>query len=168
MKKILSVLLMIFVISGVSKAANLAYVDMEKVMNESEKGKKYKKELESKLNYYQNKAKELQAKIQDIQKQLQSPALKDNAKEEKRKELRDLARQLQSLEVQANEELAKMKAEAEKNMVMEIKKIAEKIAKERNLDAVFYGGLVSGVLYASPKLDITNDVLKEYNKQKWS
>ena len=166
MKKFLSVLMMIFVISGISKATNLAYVDMEKVMNESEKGKKYKKDLENKLSYYQNKAKELQNKIQDLQKQLQSPALKDNVKEEKRKELRDLARQLQSLEAQANEELAKMKAEAEKNMVMEIKKIAEKIAKERNLDAIFYGGLVSGVLYASPKLDITNDVLKEYNKQK--
>lgn len=59
-----------------------------------------------------------------------------------------------------------MKANAEKDMITDIKKIAEKMARERNYDAIFYGGLVSGVLYANPKLDITDEVLKEYNKQK--
>jgi outer membrane protein len=166
MKKILSVLVMVFALIGISKATNIAYVDMEKVMNESEKGKKYKKDLESKLAFYQNKAKDLENKLQDLQKQLQSPALNEKAKEDKRKEMRELARQLQLLESQANEELAKMKADAEKSMVADIKKISEKIAKEKNLDAIFYGGLISGVLYANPKLDITNEVLKEYNKQK--
>lgn len=166
MKKFLPILILLFTVFGVSKAMNLGYVDLEKVMNESEKGKKYKKDLESKLSFYQNKAKDLQDKLQDLQKQLQSPALKEKAKEDKRKELRDTARQLQTLEAQANEELAKMKADAEKNMIADIKKIVEKIAKEKNLDAVFYGGLVSGVLYANPKIDITNEVLKEYNKQK--
>lgn len=166
MRKILSVFMLVFMLVSVSKAVNVAYVDMEKVMNESEKGKKYKRDLENKLNFYQNKARDIQNKIQELQKQLQSPALNEKAKEDKRKELRELARQLQTLETQANEELAKMKAEAEKSMVSEIKKIAEKIAKEKNLDAIFYGGLVSGVLYASPKLDITNEVLREYNKQK--
>ncbi|MGC9080724.1 MAG: OmpH family outer membrane protein [Sulfurihydrogenibium sp.] len=166
MKKFLVVLILMFGLVSLSKAANVAYVDLEKVMNESEKGKKYKKELENKLEFYQNKAKDLQAKLQDLQKQLQSPALNDKAKEEKRKEMRELARQLQTLEAQANEELAKMKANAEKSMIAEIKKIVEKIAKDRNYEAVFYGGLVSGVLYASPKLDITDEVLKEYNKQK--
>jgi Outer membrane protein (OmpH-like). len=80
------------------------------------------------------------------------------------KELREAARQLQNLEIQANEELAKMKAEAEKKMVSDIKAIAQKIAKDKNLDLILYGGLISGVLYADKKLDITDEVLKEYNK----
>jgi outer membrane protein len=79
-------------------------------------------------------------------------------------ELRETARQLQNLEIQANEELAKMKAEAEKKMASDIKAIAQKIAKDKNLDLILYGGLISGVLYADKKLDITDEVLKEYNK----
>jgi len=57
-----------------------------------------------------------------------------------------------------------MKAEAEKKMVSDIKAIAQKIAKDKNLDLILYGGLISGVLYADKKLDITDEVLKEYNK----
>ncbi|HBT98367.1 MAG TPA: molecular chaperone Skp, partial [Sulfurihydrogenibium sp.] len=46
----------------------------------------------------------------------------------------------------------------------DIKAIAQKIAKDKNLDLILYGGLISGVLYADKKLDITDEVLKEYNK----
>lgn len=166
MKKFLSIFLILLAFLSYSKAATLAYVEIDKVMNNSEKGKNYKQNLESKLRYYRTKAQELQDKIENIQKQLQSPTLNDKAKEEKRKELRDLARQLQNLEAQANEELAKMKAEAEKKMISEIKGVAAKVAKNKNIDIVFYGGLLSGVLYADKKIDITDEVLKEYNKQK--
>jgi outer membrane protein len=164
MKKFLTVLTLLFLVFGYSNATNVAYVDMEKVMNQSVKGKKYKAELDAKLKYYQNKAKELQNKITSLQRQLNSSALNQKAKEEKMKELREAARQLQNLEIQANEELAKMKAEAEKKMVGDIKAIAQKIAKNKNLDLILYGGLISGVLYADKKLDITDEVLKEYNK----
>ncbi len=166
MKKFLSVFLILLAFLSYSKAATLGYVDIEKVMNNSEKGKKYKQDLESKFKYYQTKAKELQDKIESLQKQLQSSTLNEKAKEEKRKELRDLARQLQNLEAQANEELAKIKADAEKKMIAEIKNITAKIAKNKNIDIVFYGGLISGVLYADKKIDITDEVLKEFNKQK--
>ncbi len=166
MKKFLSIFLILLAFLSYSKAATFAYVEIDKVMNNSEKGKNYKQNLESKLRYYQTKAQELQDKIENIQKQLQSPTLNNKVKEEKRKELRDLARQLQNLEAQANEELAKMKAEAEKKMISEIKGVAAKVAKNKNIDIVFYGGLLSGVLYADKKIDITDEVLKEYNKQK--
>jgi Outer membrane protein (OmpH-like). len=126
MKKFLAVLTLLFLAFGYSNATNVAYVDMEKVMNQSAKGKKYKAELDAKLKYYQNKAKELQNKITSLQSQLNSSALNQKAKEDKMKELREAARQLQNLEIQANEELAKMKAEAEKNMVSDIKAIAQK------------------------------------------
>lgn len=163
-KKFLAVLTLLFLAFGYSNATNVAYVDMEKVMNQSAKGRKYKAGLDAKLKYYQNKAKELQNKIASLQSQLNSSALNQKAKEDKMKELRETARQLQNLEIQANEELAKMKAEAEKKMVSDIKAIAQKIAKDKNLDLILYGGLISGVLYADKKLDITDEVLKEYNK----
>jgi len=163
-KKFLAVLTLLFVTFGYSNATNVAYVDMEKVMNQSAKGRKYKAELDAKLKYYQNKAKELQNKIASLQSQLNSSALNQKAKEDKMKELRETARQLQNLEMRANEELAKMKAEAEKKMVSDIKAIAQKIAKDKNLDLILYGGLISGVLYADKKLDITDEVLKKYNK----
>lgn len=149
-----------------SFAGNYAYVDIDKVMNESAKGKKYKADLEAKLKYYQDKATEISDKIQQTQKQLSSPTLNDKAKEQKREELRQLARELQSIEAQANQELAKMKADAETAMIKEIKDIVKSIAQKNNYDIVFYGGLVSGILYANKGLDITDQVLKEYNSKK--
>lgn len=167
MKKILTVLTtVIFIMVSFSYAGSYAYVDIDRVMNESAKGKKYKAELDAKLKYYQEKAKDLSDKIQQAQKQLSSPTLNDKAKEQKREELRQLARELQSLEAQANQELAKMKADAEAAMIKEIKDIVKSIAQKNNHDIVFYGGLVSGILYANKGLDITDQVLKEYNAKK--
>lgn len=167
MKKFMMVLMAVvaFMVSF-SHAGNYAYVDIDRVMNESAKGKKYKAELDAKLKYYQDKAKELNDKIQQAQKQLSSPTLNDKGKEHKREEIRQLARELQSLEMQANQELAKMKADAEAAMIKEIKDIVKSIAQKNNYDIVFYGGLVSGVLHASKNLDITDQVLKEYNSKR--
>lgn len=166
MRKVLLFLSLVLFLTANSFAGNYAYIDIDKVMNESSKGKKYKADLEAKLKYYQEKAKELNEKIQQTQKQLSSPTLSDKAKEQKREELRQLARELQSLEAQANQELAKMKADAETAMIKEIKDIVKSIAQKNNYDIVFYGGLVSGILYANKTLDITEQVLKEYNSRK--
>lgn len=166
MKRFFMVLMVLTFILSFSYAGNYAYVDIDRVMNESVKGKKYKAELDAKLKYYQDKAKELNDKIQQAQKQLSSPTLNEKGKEHKREEIRQLARELQSLEIQANQELAKMKADAEVAMIKEIKDIVKSIAQKNNYDIVFYGGLVSGVLHASKNLDITDQVLKEYNSKK--
>lgn len=167
MRKILiGLLLSIVTITNFSFAGNYAYVDIDRVMNESIKGKKYKEELEAKLKFYQNKAADINSKISQMQKQLSSPSISDKAKEQKREELRQLARDLQNLESQANNELAKMKADAETNMVKDIRDIVMGIAKKNNYDIVFYGGLLSGVLYSNKNIDITDQVIKEYNTRK--
>ncbi|MEJ5172480.1 MAG: OmpH family outer membrane protein [Hydrogenothermaceae bacterium] len=166
MKKLLVVFTILLATVFKSFAGSYAYVDIDRVMNESVKGKKYKAELEAKLKYYQDKAKELSGKLQQTQKQLASPTLNDKAKDQKREELRQLARELQTLEEQANKELAKMKADAETSMVKEIKDIVKSIAQKNNYDIVFYGGLLSGILYSNKGLDITDSVIKEYNSKK--
>lgn len=166
MKKFLTTLMILMMIVGVSFGGNYAYVDIDKVMNESVKGKKYKADLEAKLKYYQEKAKELNEKLQQAQKQLSSPTLNEKAKEQKREEIRQLAREIQSLESQANQELAKMKADAEITMVKDIKEVVKGIAQRNNYDIVFYGGFLSGILYSSKNLDITDQVIKEYNSKK--
>ncbi|MEZ0322695.1 MAG: OmpH family outer membrane protein [Hydrogenothermaceae bacterium] len=166
MKKFLIVFTVVLAMVIKSFAGSYAYVDIDRVMNESNKGKKYKAELDAKLKYYQDKVKELSDKIQQIQKQLASPTLNEKAKEQKREELRQFARELQNLEGQANKELAKMKADAEISMVKDIKDIVKSLSQKNNYDIVFYGGLLSGILYANKGLDITDLVIKEYNSKK--
>jgi len=166
MKKLVSILSVLLFIFTFANAGNYAYVDIEKVMNQSVKGKKYKADLDAKYKYYSEKAKSLQNKMQEIQKQLQNPSLTEKAKQDKMAELRETARQLQALEIEANQTLAKMKADSEKAMLRDIEQIAQKIAKEKNLDIIFYSGLLSGVLYADKSLDITDEILKRYNEGK--
>jgi len=43
---------LLFMAGGVS-AQNIAYVDVQKVMNQSKKGQAFKKEIKDKVEYYQ-------------------------------------------------------------------------------------------------------------------
>ncbi|SNZ09936.1 periplasmic chaperone for outer membrane proteins Skp [Persephonella hydrogeniphila] len=165
MKKSL-VFVLFFFLTGYVFAQNIAYVDIQKVMNQSKKGQEYKKEIESKVKYYQKKLEEIDKKISQIEKQLESPVLSDEAKKKKRKELEELKEKGRNIQQNAEEELSKMKAKAERELVLKIKEITEKYAKEKNLDLVFIGGAIGGVVYHDKTVDITEEILKRLDGEK--
>ncbi|WP_457639107.1 OmpH family outer membrane protein [Persephonella sp.] len=163
MKKILLAFLMVF---GFVYAQNIAFVDVQKVMNQSQKGQKYKKEIQDKVNYYQKKLDEIDKKISEIQKQLESPVLSEEAKESKKKELADLRAEGMKIQEEAEKELSQMKAKAEMELIKEIQKVTEQYAKEKNIDLVFVGGALGGVIYHDTAIDITDEILKRLNGEK--
>ncbi len=166
MKRLITVLLFVFSFSFISMAQEkFAYVDIQKIMNESKKGEKFRKEIEQKLEYYKKKAGELESKAKQIQKQMESPALSEKGKKKKEEELKQLEQEFMLLQQKAQMEIQQMKAEAEKKMLEDIKRIVKKYAEKNNIDIVFLGGEFSGLLYADRSLDITDIILKMYNEE---
>ncbi|WP_457625120.1 OmpH family outer membrane protein [Persephonella sp.] len=166
MKKILTVFALLFVLTGYVYAQNIAYVDIQKVMNQSKKGQEYKKEIENKVKYYQKKLDGIDKKISQLEKQLESPVLSEEAKKKKRKELEELKEEGRKIQQEAEEELSKMKAKAERELVLKIKEVTEKYAKEKNIDLVFIGGAIGGVVYYDEAIDITEQILKKLDEEK--
>ncbi len=156
----------LLILTNTVLAQNIAYVDVQKVMNQSKKGQAFKKEIKSKVEYYQKKLDEIDKKISSIEKQLESPVLSEEAKKKKRKELADLKSKAQKIQQEAEKELSQMKAKAERELIIRIRKITEKYAKEKNIDLVFVGGAIGGVIYFDNSIDITDEILKRLDKEK--
>jgi len=162
MLRIFSTLLFFLVATGVY-AQNIAFVDVQKVMNQSKRGEEYKKEIQNKVAYYQKKLDEIDEKVSELEKQLSSPVLSEEAKEKKKKELAEIKAKGLEIQQEAEEELSQMKARAEKELIKEIRKATEKYAKEHNIDLVFVGGAIGGVVYHDTAIDITDQILKMLN-----
>ncbi len=166
MQRFLLFIISLLFVAGTTLAQNIAYVDVQKVMNQSKKGQEFKKEIKSKVEYYQKKLYEIDKKISSIEKQLESPVLSEEAKKKKRKELADLKSEGQKIQQEAEEELSQMKAKAERELIIQIREITEKYAKEKNIDLVFIGGALGGVVYFDKSIDITNEILKRLDEEK--
>ncbi|WP_457622610.1 OmpH family outer membrane protein [Persephonella sp.] len=166
MKRLLFLLTFLTIFSGYSYGQNIAYLDIQKVMNMSEEGLKYKEEIKEKIKYYEEKVRELESKIAEIEKQLESPVLSEEGRKKKSEEKRKLERELSRVEQEANEELSKMKAEAEMKLVQRIMEVVKAYSEKNNIDLVFIGGMYSGVLYASPEIDITDEIIKRMSEDK--
>ncbi|ACO04498.1 MULTISPECIES: OmpH family outer membrane protein [Persephonella] len=160
MRRLFFMFTFLIIFTGVSYGQNVAYLDIQKVMNMSKEGLKYKEEIKEKIRYYEEKVKELENKIAEIEKQLESPVLSEEGRKKKSEEKRKLERELSRIEQEANEELSKMKAEAEQKLVKKIIEVVKDYSEKNNIDLVFIGGMYSGVLYASPKIDITDEIIK--------
>ena len=167
MRKLIFSFLIIFLVSTFGYAQEkFAYVDVQKIMNQSKKGEKLRKEIEQKLEYYKKKAEELEKKAKSIQKQMESPALSEKGKQKKQEELQKIEQEFLVLQKKAQMELNEMKMKAEKKMLDDIKRIVKKYSEKNNIDIVFIGGQLSALLYADKKLDITDIILKMYDEEK--
>ena len=160
MKKLIFAFFLAISLTGFATAQNIAFVDVLKIMNTSKKGEEYKKELKAKIQYYKEKLDKIQKEIKEIQKQLESPVLSPEAKKKKEEKLKQLKTEGIKLQIKAEQELQKIKAQAERKLVKDIQKIVEKYAKEHNIDIV----MVGGTLYQDKAIDITDEILKLYDK----
>jgi len=59
-----------------------------------------------------------------------------------------------------------MKAKAEKELIIQIRKVTQDYARENNIDLVFIGGALGGVVYFDKGIDITDEILKRVDGEK--
>jgi len=163
--KYLLILLSVMVTISVMGANKFAVIDMQRVILEVNQGKKAMSVLKAEKN---KKEKEINAKKEGFMKQqkeleemMKNPAA-DRAKAEAK--YKTLAQTYQMLQMEAQkmqQELMKKEQIAAKKILEKAQIVLAKIVKKEKFTMVFNK---AALLYAPPASDITNQLIREYDK----
>lgn len=166
MKKLLLLpLLAIMLLAGSASAqTKIALVDLEGAMNKSEAGVKANDEIRADIEKAQGKAQKLSAEMESISKDLdaQRSVLSQDAIQKKLADIQKKKVELERLEKDTNDELQRKQMQLAGTIMQEMSKIIADYAKEKGLDLVLEAK-EAGTVYASPKLNITDDIVKRFD-----
>jgi len=168
MKKFFLLLCICLILPAYAHAAGdskIGIIDLQRVLNECEAGKKAKTNLEalikSKESAIEEKSKEIEKLKNELQQQ--ASALSAEAKKNKEDELEKLLRDYQRTVQDSQAEVKKKEGELTETIIKGVHEIVERIGKEEGYIIIIERSLA---LYANQDLDITDRIIKEYNKSK--
>lgn len=141
-------------------------INMQQVISEVKDGKKVMSQLEKSYNQRKEKLQKEEEKIKKIQEeyQKQRSLLSDKAKANKEKELQEMIMTLQNTTRQYQQEIQKMEAELKEPIVKKLKGIVDQVSKTEKV-AITFEISRSPVVYAENQKDITEAVIKAYDKK---
>jgi outer membrane protein len=166
MKKIIWVFLLLipFALNAEGEEMKIGFVDLNKALNESEKGKNATKILEgivkSKKDILMKKEKELKVLDEELKKQ--SSVLNPDSLKNKTEELNKLYKDYQRMVKDFQEEVQKKEA-----FTQEIQKgllnITQKIGKDEGYSIILEKN-ASGLIYGQKAIDLTDRLIKQFNE----
>lgn len=154
--------------SGVAFAeVKLGFIDMQKAIQETKAGQTAKKQLEGEFN---KKKAELEKKEGELKKMFEefekkALALSDKVKAKKQQELQMEMQKHQQHVAKSQMDIQRKERELTKPIVEKMQKIINQIAKEDGFTAILEKS-EQLVLFAKQEIDLTDRVVKEYNKSK--
>ena len=166
MNKIFWIFLIIFSIFSFSLKAEekIAFIDLDKIINESDYGKKSYKKIDNDYEKEKKKLlkieKELLSKENEILKQ--KNILSEEELNKKVSSLKKEINDFQSKRKQANEKFNKIKLDKTNNMVQSLNQILSKYAEDNKISLIIQKKFI---VMGKSGLDITEDVLKIFNKE---
>ena len=161
---ILALPLMGFVSSSFGET-KIGFIDMQKAIQETKAGKAAKTKLEGEFNKkkaeLQKKEAELKEKFEDFDKK--ALALSNEVKAKKQQELQIEMQKHQQLVAKSQMDIQKKERDLTKPIIEKMQKIIAEIAKKEGYTAILEKS-EQLVLFAQPNIDLTDRVIKEYNK----
>ncbi len=146
----------------------IAFVDLQRALEETNDGKAAKARLKSDFD---QKQKELDAKQEELKKMKEdfdkkSALMKEDAKQKMQQDMGMRLQQLQETYARLQGDLQKKEADATRGILAKLSGVVQKIAERENFAMVLERS--SAVVYGKPALDITNEVIRNYNSQSGS
>lgn len=147
----------------------LAYVDVQKAIEKSTAGKKAKEEMKKEAD---KKNKELEKKKSDVDKMREDiekkrSVLAEEAFAKRAAELQEEMQKFNQTASKAQAELQKKESELLEPIVKKMKVVIERLAKEKGISMVIQSNQNAQiVLYASADSDLTDDLVKAFDKEK--
>ena len=143
---------------------NIAFIDIDKIINESELGKKIYKNVEDNFKKENKKLIEIEknliTKEQEILKQ--KNILSEDELNKKITNLKKEINDFQKKNKLLNEKFNKIKVEKTNEMVQSLNEILSKYADDNDISLVIQKKFI---VIAKTGLDITSDILKIFNKE---
>jgi outer membrane protein len=169
MKRLVLVLFFLTFVSGVAFAQNnlksgVYYVDIQRVINESEKGKQAKALIESKIKSAKEKLKKMYDEIEKLKEELKSSALSKEARTQKETLLQQKIRDYQRFQQDTQIEIANLEQRYTEEIVNDVIKIIREYRQEKGIP-VIVEKREAGIIAGDPAYDLTQEIIKLYNQR---
>jgi len=143
----------------------LAILDVQRIVDESEKGKKVSAEVreftDKKRKEVEKKLSEREKKAVDLEKQLKSGIMSDDAAKKKVDEFQKYSAGVEKFARDSENEARKFASERKLSIIKSLEGIIERMGKDRGYDIIFR---YENVVFNSDRIaDITKDVITEYD-----
>lgn len=168
MKKQIAMIASLIMVAGLAQAADakIGFVDMQKAIQSTAAGKKAKAELEGEFN---KKKKELEKKEADLKKmgedlERKKSVLSEEVLGKKQAEFQEEMLKYREVVGKSQIEIQKKERDLTAPILEKMKRVIEKVAKEKGYTMVLENSQM--VLYATADADLTDAVVKMYEKEK--
>ena len=145
----------------------IAYVDIQRAVNESNAGKDAKKLITKDVEKFQGQIADKQKVLQTMKESLekQAPMLNPDARATREKEYQNKLREFQRWGEDTQNEINQKRMEMERNISIGLQKVIQKVGADEGYTLILEKN-ESIVLFVSRALDITDRVIKAYDAQK--
>jgi len=147
--------------------SKIAYVDIQKAINECNAGKEAKKTISKDVEKFQHLIADKQKELQGMKESLEKQALMltPDARANKEKEYQNKLREFQRWGEDSQNELNQKRMEMERNISVALVKVVQKIGTDEGYTLILEKN-ESIVLFASKAIDITDRAIKAFDAQK--
>jgi len=164
---IIMVILLTHNVASGEDSIKVGLIDIQRCLDESKEGQKVLELLKKKKEVLQRQLDTKQRELLGLRKELEKQAmmLSMDAQDDKRRAIERKTRELDYFFKDLNEEMMRAQEKEKKRMLNELGKVIEKIGSEENFTLIIEKR-AGGVLYRADSIDITEKVIRAYEKMK--
>lgn len=162
----LTVMLLPVIASGqAAQPPKIGYIDLQKVMLESDKGKAAKKALTDEVERVKKNLSQKQEEIQKLKDTLekQTGTITPEARAEREKQYQAKLKDYQRMATEFESELRQKDGDASSKILKDLEEIVKKLGDTEKY-TVILEKTQSAVLFGTPSADITDKVITLYNE----
>lgn len=154
---VLAAACMWFPAAPVVAQSKIGFVNTERILRDSAPALRAQKKLEEEFSKRSAALQKSEAKLQKMQDELNKDSLTLSGSQlrAKEREFSDLSRDLQRRRREFSEDLNQRKNEELANVIDQANRVIRQLAQKEHYDIIF-----QDAVYASPRIDITDQVLK--------
>ncbi len=166
MKSLIAVIASLLVTSSAFAKVAVGKVDVQKVLISVAQGQGVRDQLKKSFDDKQKVLKDEEDKIRKLQDDYQKKAsvLNDKEKGKKEREIQDKIVAIQQKTAAFQKDIQDMEQKLKTPILEKVKAIVDDVAKSADVDLV-YEAATAPILYAKEEKDLTDDVIKSYNKK---
>ena len=145
-----------------AQGLKLAYVDVQRAIQETEEGKAARSRLKSEFDQRRSQIDKKSADLEKMQQEYekQAPVLSDDAKRKKQEEFQKALLDARKSAGDLQEDMNRQEQQVMSNMLQRLQQVVAEIAERESLSFVMDKGTL---LFAPSAADITNEVVRRYN-----
>lgn len=159
-------ILSLFVVNVAMAKVMVGIVNIQKIISTVKEGQSADTKLKKIYDEMKKKLEAEQKEIMELQKNLekQSLVMSEDAKRTKMTDLRGKMEAFQQKMVEADKDIKKQQDELKKPIFTKLKDIIEDVSKKAKVDMTFEVSS-SPLVFADTKVELTDDIIKEYDKK---